>query len=641
MIGASRTCPSLTVSIANSAPSRTAQEPVSEARLKLPISDVPSPHMPGSRSPYLPNSYRGSIFALLACLLFCLCPALPLLAAEPVEIVVSGIEGDALKNVQESLVLPAGVVRDGKVDQSWLDRFARQAVTTTATALEPYGYYRAVVTVTVETEGERQRLLVKVVAGEPLRLGEVLVDVTGPGRRENRLRRLVETFPLKKGDVLLQQQYEEAKSGLKSRAQELGYLDAEFSRHEIRIDRSAEHATIALVLDTGATYSFGDTQIRGAPDYPDRFLRRYLSYAAGQLFSYPRLGETQLNFTNSERFSEVIVTPLKEEAESNRVPISIQLKPGPRITLRPGIGYGTDTGARFTIRYRDLNLFHQGHELYSQLFIAERLQGLVTGYILPSSKDVRSSTTLQLNLQQEETETYFSRIAALELNRNRSFGKGKLGTAYIKAQYEDYSIGDQTSTARLLLPGLRFSDDRYENPLRPRRGFRYAIDLRGTHEALGSDTALFQVLAEGSHLLPLPWRLSLHTRAKIGITLLSDPLRDLPPSLRFFTGGDQSVRGYAYKSLGPRDATGKVVGGKQLLNGSVELERALFKDWGVSVFYDAGNTFSSFTDFGLFQGAGVGLHYYTGVGALNLSVARPLEPDKPSYHIHFTVGFEL
>jgi translocation and assembly module TamA len=188
---------------------------------------------------------------------------------------------------------------------------------------------------------------------------------------------------------------------------------------------------------------------------------------------------------------------------------------------------------------------------------------------------------------------------------------------------------------------VRFSDDQYDNPIRPGHGFHYALDLHGTHQLLGSDTALVQILAEGSYLLPLPWRLSLHTRAKGGATLLNDPLRDIPPSLRFFTGGDQSVRGYSYQSLGPRDASGNVVGGTQLLTGSIELERALFKDWGVSLFYDAGNAFNSFSNITLFQGAGVGLHYYTSFGALNLSVARPLEVVNPAIHIHFTVGFEL
>ena len=191
------------------------------------------------------------------------------------------------------------------------------------------------------------------------------------------------------------------------------------------------------------------------------------------------------------------------------------------------------------------------------------------------------------------------------------------------------------------MPGLRFSGDHYDNPTRPLRGFRYAFDLRGTDQWLGSDTELLQLVSGGSWLLPLPLRLSLHTRIQAGITLLSDPISELPPSLRFFAGGDQSVRGYAYQSLGPTDAAGQVVGGKHLLFGSVELERALFSNWGVSVFYDAGNAFDTLSDIRLAQGAGIGLHYYTPVGGLNLSLARQVGVDDPDYRVHFTVGFEF
>ena len=567
--------------------------------------------------------------------------AAPLYAAEVVEIVISGIEGDALNNVQKTLALPAGLAQEGVVDRLWLERFARQSEAKTRSALEPFGFYNPQVTTTVEPDGTHFRLLVVVTAGQPVRLGEVIITLTGQGAEEYGLISLTEAFPLKKGDILLHQQYEEAKRVFITTALQLGFPDAKWSRHELRINPAAGDAAIKLVLDTGNRYYFGATSIIGAPDYPDSFLRRHLTYASGEHFSYASLGETQRNFTNSERFKTVIINPEKQDAANFMIPTTIMLTPGPRISVGPGIGYGTDTGARFTIRYRDVNMFHQGHELYANLYLAERLQGLVTGYSIPDPRDVRSSTTLQLNLQQEDTATYESRIVALELARNRSFGAGKLGTAYVKAQLEEYTVGNEEATARLLLPGLRFSDNRYDNPVRPTRGFRYAFDVHGTHQWLGSDTELVQVLAEGSYLLPLPWRLSLHTRAKAGTTFFNDPLRDIPPSLRFFTGGDQSVRGYSYKSLGPRDASGRVVGGTQLLTGSVELERAIFKDWGVSVFYDAGNSFNSYSSVTLFQGAGIGLHYFTQVGALNLSVARPVGSDKSSIHIHFTVGFEL
>jgi translocation and assembly module TamA len=593
----------------------------------------------GTTGCFVPNARTNP--AVLVCLLFWLCCALPLHAAEPLEIVVTGIEGDALKNVQGVLAAPVGLVREGTVDKLWLERFARQAKETIQTALEPFGYYNAQITVTTEQVETQYRLLATIVPGKPVQVQSVTVSVVGAGHGEKPLLALIAAFPLQKGSVLLHQSYETAKAALQTQAQELGYLDAEFTRHEIRVAPSATTATIELVLDTGEQSFFGATTIKGAPDYPDRFLRRHLTYKAGEVFSYARLGETQRNFANSERFKTILVTPDKENAEDSRVPVTIQLKAGPRISLRPGIGYGTDTGARFTVRYRDLNLFHLGHEWYTNLFIAERLQGLVTGYVLPGAEDVRNSTTLQLNLQQEDTNAYFSRILALELDRNRSLGAGKLGTLYLKAQYEEYSVANQQATARLLLPGLRFSEQQYDNPARPGRGFSYSVELRGTHQLLGSNTALLQILAEGKQIQPLPWRLSLRTRAQAGATMLHDPINDIPPSLRFFTGGDQSVRGYSYKSLGPRDASGKVVGGTQLLTSSIELERALFQDWGVSLFYDAGNSFNSLSSLKLLQGAGIGLHYYTSLGALNLSVASPLGVDTPSIHLHFTVGFEL
>jgi translocation and assembly module TamA len=579
---------------------------------------------------------------LLLCLL--LGPGLAAVAhgAEPIEIVVEGIEGDARKNVLEALALPYGLVKDGKVDRLWLERFVRQADQKALAALEPFGYYSACITIHIETpKADQYRLRVKVEAGQPVMLTNVSVSVTGRGASESSLMALADSFPLKKGGILLHQPYEQARRALQARAQELGYLDAEYTVHEIRIDDAAKFAGITLVLQTGERYFFSHIAIEGASDYPDAFLLRYLTFAPGDIFSYAKIAESQLQLNNSERFREVMVLAEKEKAQDFKIPVRILLKPVPRRSVRPGIGYGTDTGARFALRYRDLNMLHKGHELDSHLYISERLQGLATSYIIPSDKDIKTFTSAQINIQKENVTTYNSRLISLELARTNSFGNQKQGTAYVKFQQEEYTISYQDSSSRYVLPGVRFSDNHYDNLVRPSRGFRYAFDLRGTNHALGSTTQLLQLLAEASDVLPLPWRLSLATSAKAGITFFSDPIFDLPPSLRFFAGGDQSVRGYAYQSLGPRDALGNVVGGKHLLTGCIELQRALFEDWAVSAFYNAGNAFNSFSDLTLFQAAGVGVHYFTPVGALNLSVARQIGVEDPGYRVHFTVGFEF
>jgi len=563
-------------------------------------------------------------------------------AADPVEVSIEGVEGEALENVEAALTMPPGFIREGKVDLAWLRLFEQQAAEKVQTALQPFGYYNAKVVTSLETiSADNYRLRVNVTPGNPVLVGEAHVVVHGAGAQDESLQDLVKDFPLQKGDVLLQNPYETAKNALKSRAVELGYHDAEFSAHEIRISQDRSTARIELILETGVQYYFDGTTLTGAPDYPERFLRRYLAYKPGESFSSAKLNETQLNFINADRFREVIVAPEKEKVHDMQVPVRVQLKQSPNRRLRVGGGYGTDTGARFTGRYKDVNILHLGHELQTELYIAQRLQGLGIGYAIPGASDINSSTGLQLNLQREDVTTYTSRLISVEVNRNRSFGPGMLGTVYLRLLQEDFSVGGENSSSRLILPGLRFSLRRYDDLIRPTRGYRYALEVRGTHQFLGSDTGLIQFLADGSAIFPLPWRLSLSTRGRIGMTAQNDPLGELPVSLRFFAGGDTSVRGYSYQSLGPRDASGNVVGGKDLIVGSVELHRAIFADWGVSAFFDTGNAFNSFTDIRLFSGAGVGVHYYTRIGAINLYLARQIGVSAPGFHVHFTMGFEL
>jgi translocation and assembly module TamA len=236
--------------------------------------------------------------------------------------------------------------------------------------------------------------------------------------------------------------------------------------------------------------------------------------------------------------------------------------------------------------------------------------------------------------------TYKNKTISLEGNRTRSFGHGRIGAVYLKLQREDFTIGSDRSRALLVMPGVRFSARRYDSLVRPTRGYRYAIDLKGTHRAIGSSTSFVQVEADGDAVLPLPWRLSLMSRFKAGLTLQSESLRELPASIRFFAGGDRSVRGYGYQTLGPKDATGTVIGGKNILVASVELDRAILSDWGVAVFFDIGNAFDSFTDVTLFKGAGVGVRYYTKIGAIRLDLARQVDVKNPRFRVHITVGFE-
>ena len=412
-----------------------------------------------------------------------------------------------------------------------------------------------------------------------------------------------------------------------------------FSRHEIRVNPEEGTAEIDLVLDTGPLYHFDGVTIKGAEEYPPAFLRRYLGFHSGEIFSYAKLGQTQLNFLDSDRFKQVIVTPHEKSAENLEVPVTIQLEPSLPKRLRPGIGYATDTGARFSLRYKDVNAFHLGHELQGDFLIAQRKQTLAARYIIPNRKNVDSQTAFRLSYDQEEVDTYDSNTFSAEVEQIRSFGRGMIGSIYLRILRETYTIGEENATSLLVLPGVRFSRRRYNNNIRPEKGYFYSLETRGTDHVLGSDVDLLQILAAGNTLIPLPARLSLFLRTETGFTLQKQSLADIPPSVRFFAGGDQSVRGYAYKSLGPKDENGDVVGGKNLLVGSIELDRALWAKWGVAAFYDAGNAFNDFGNFILRQGAGVGVRWYTPVGPVKVDLARQIGVKNPAYRLHVSIGF--
>jgi translocation and assembly module TamA len=591
------------------------------------------------------NYFRQRLFfsVIFSLMISFLCGASsPVRAAETLEVVVRGVQGEVLENVQAALAIPQGLVQEGKVNKLWLDYFEGRVAGKVKTALEPFGYYNSRITVKLEAQHRQSyRIVVDVAAGEPVRVTGVNVSVEGPGSGEEELRKLVKEFPLHKGDILLQQKYEEAKGLLKAKATDLGYIDADFPVKKILVSERENTAQIELKLDTGPRYRFGKTSIEGAPSYPDKFLRRYSTLEEGQNFSYEKINETQLNFVNSDRFKEVIISPEKEKVHDHTLPVLIKLKPSPSRRLRFGVGYGTDTGARFSIRYSDLNMFHVGNELHTELNVSQRLQGLGAGYVIPSPKDINSSNSLQLDLKREKVNTYETKLASIEGDRTRSFGKGKLGTVYLRILKENSTVANETPKAFLVMPGARFSWKQFDNLIRPARGHYYDIEVRGTHEYLGSDMAILQVLGDSRVLVPLPWRLSIMSRLQGAISFSDKPVTSFPASLRFFAGGDNSVRGYDYQSLGPKNKKGTVIGGKDLLVGSVQLERAIFADWGIVTFYDVGNAFNSFSDITLFEGVGIGVRYYSPVGPIRVDLAREVGVSNPKFKVHFGFGFEL
>jgi translocation and assembly module TamA len=109
--------------------------------------------------------------------------------------------------------------------------------------------------------------------------------------------------------------------------------------------------------------------------------------------------------------------------------------------------------------------------------------------------------------------------------------------------------------------------------------------------------------------------------------------------VRFFAGGDNSVRGYKFESLGPEDETGKVIGGSGLLTASFEYEHPLINRWSIAVFVDSGNAFTG-SRFEPKTGAGVGARWQSPLGPVRIDLAFPLDDDEDA-RLHVSLGPDL
>ena len=561
-----------------------------------------------------------------------------------VSIDISGLSGARLQNVEAALTLPTGIVRDNIVEERWLKRFAGKVPKLVAEALEPFGYYRSETEVKIEKADElTYRIMVSVNPGPQTTVRNLLIKLTGEGSQEESLLRIIREFPLKQGGPLDHQLYHEGKLDLRLEAINLGYLESAYSTHVIRIGSDQEAADIELVLETGPRFYFGETSfVDENESFQEDFLRRFVTYREGEVFSHKELHRSRLRFYAADRFDNVMLVPLMDEAVDNKVPIRVNLITGKRHRLRPGIGYGTNTGARISLSYKNMVSGEHPHVRLFDLSLAEKAQSFEANYTIPQAGSADNNLIGTIGVRQEDLDSYETQMFYAEIEETYGLARGKIGALFLRYLYEDGDVGDEgNNVAKLVIPGIRYYQRAYDDPLNPKSGYQFRVELRGSYDFLISNLSIGQVIAAGSFMLPLTRNLSLHPRIEAATTIKDDDFSKVPPSMRFFVGGDNSVRGYAYKSRGPEDDSGDVIGGESLLVGSLELEYALDERWGLALFYDAGSAFDVSDEMDVIQGAGLGVRRYTPIGPIKLDLATRINDDNGGVRIHFSVGFDI
>lgn len=580
-------------------------------------------------------------------------------AGKPLDIRISGLDEPLIDNVRLYLSLAdfrGGEVQgqaaadeasgegdkddtEVKLTEPELRRLHAGATEEIIAALKPFGYYRAKVDADLTEEPESWLARYAVEPGPPTRLGTVNIDVFGDGRDAPEIERVLDAIRLDGGEPLVHSEFESAKTLLYETAYDAGYIGAEWRSSEVRVGADKALADVDLVLDTGSRFYFGEVEFE--QDVLDaELLQRFVQFEPGEPYHTSRLLDLQLALNDSRYFERVEVLPQRDRAgDDRRIPVTVATTVNAPHTYTVGVGVATDTGPRVKLAAELRRINRAGHRIRADLRLSAIENALAARYEIPIANVVTDTLAFTGTVKQEDIGDAETDQFQLGVSRNESW-MGFRRTLYLNVQRENFQFGEAGTERQsdLLYPGITLARQRADDLQYPRRGYSLTFDLRGATTDVLSDATFLRLDVEARWVRALTDSTRVLVLGKAG-TIETSSFDALPPSQRFFTGGDRSVRGYGYQDIGARNADNANIGGSNLIAGSVEFEYLFAGDYGAALFVDAGDAYID--DFELQTGIGLGFRWRSPIGMVRADVAHPLDDPNDSYRLHLSIGPDL
>lgn len=551
------------------------------------------------------------------------------------ELAVRGVSPEIERNVRAFVSLASETCET----EPWLiKRRYRSMPAEAREALEPFGYYKPGISTNLALDGDCWQAELTIDPGEPARYRNVDIRIEGAARSDEAFADLADYAPIVAGAPLRHADYERLKKSLQIRAADRGYAEARFLEKRLDVWPEQAAADVTLHFQSGPRYRVGDIAVDQSFLNPEIVLG-YLDLERGALFDSRDLATARRDLADSAYFGSIEVVADRDSAADGEIPIRIALQPGTRIEYTLGAGVSTDTGIRFRAGFRNNRINRRGHRLIADLSVSPVIQSLTTEYRIPLSDPRKEWFSVTGALSNEETDTFDNDAQRLGLRWTKAMSDKWLRTLSLDASNESFNVGEDIATTRLIVPGISYDQKVSDRDVFPLRGRRLGAELRGTDEAIGSTTSYLQTTVWVRLIRSFGEKNRVLARLRAGVTTSKD-FRRLPPSVRFFAGGDQSVRGFDYDSLGPTDDEGNVIGGTNLLVASVEYERHLKGNFYGAVFVDAGNAFDD-VDFDPEVGAGFGLKWRSPLGPMRFYLGYPVTKDNASLRLHVRLGADL
>ncbi|RJG48465.1 outer membrane protein assembly factor [Motilimonas pumila] len=509
-------------------------------------------------------------------------------------------------------------------------------------SLKALGYYNSTVSLDVSENPDKKKQLkvkVKVVLGPPVKVTELDLKLLGEARHDETFLEFVNKLPLKEGMNLNHGTYSSAKSSVVSQALQRGYFNGKYQTAKVEVKAKQNTAKITLHFDSGIRYRFG--QVEFVLDSPAEALsREMVPFEQGDYYHGNIISQYSLDLSDTNYFDSVLVRPNIEKAVGNQVPIEVSIDLKPKNTYEVGAGVTTDAGPRVKFKWTRPWVNQHGHSLGTELELSEPKQIISAFYKVPVDDPNDSYFNFQTGYQRLDENDTDSKKYTLTVRRFWRTPGNWERTAFLKYDIEDSIQGSQALKTNLIIPGISYVRTRVRGGINAYWGDKQLMSVELSNKIWTSDEDIIRLHGQTKWLRTFNQTHRLLTRLELGF-IQADSIYNVPSSMRFFAGGDQSIRGYDYKSIAPKDEAGKLIGGRYLGVGSVEYSYPILEKWRGAAFVDFGNATNDF-DEELKVGAGIGVAWSSPVGPLKMFLGVPVNDDEEDgVKFHFLMGPEL
>ena len=505
------------------------------------------------------------------------------------------------------------------------------------TSLKAFGYYHPVAKASISKNNGCWNLALDIKIGPRVIVEAVNITVSSSFADNPDYKQFLRDLPLNKGAPLNHAKYEQIKQEISSIATRYGYFNSYYASRKLEVDTRKNKAWIKIDFNAGDRFHFGEVSIDDT-DLSDSLLKHYQVINKGMLYDADLLTKQQLTLINSKFFKSVSVNTERENSKEKTIPVTISLIPRKRKAYRVGIGASTDIGPRLSFKFENRRTNANGNQFKINTGLSDKRQEFELAYSIPRGAAGKNRIDIRGGYLSETTDTSEKNSWKLALLQTRLSSSDWLQTRFIEYLGEDFKTADGDANIQLLMPGYQVQKTHADVLVYPRKGWRLNARAQFATDTVLSDISLFRITAGLKYIYPIAnGRLLL--RSDMGATE-TDDFQRTPASLRFYAGGDGSIRGFGYQTLGPENSDGEVIGGKFLVSNSIEYEYPFRESWGIAVFSDFGNAFNTTSDFEFRSSAGIGIRWHSPLGPIRFDLAHDLKNEE-SIRFHLSMGPDL